>query len=484
MSARAFDLDRGQMLAVNSTAERLVVRSTPGSGKTVILQEIAALHPNERVLYITFSKAMAEEARGRLPANVDTMTFHAMTFRALRHEYGHKFKGSEATPTEVARLFDIDRKNMEIVYMAMSGLKNFLHGDTDVPVMNHLPEVAQEYGDGDRIKMLQFMRRIWARMIDVNDPMPISHDSGAKLFQSRLYSINYDVILLDEYQDCSKAMLKAIDQQSARIVLVGDPFQSIHGYRGAVGDFEDHFRADEIVVLQRSYRFGEFIAQAAQSIINQSVGDHVRVIGANPDPGIFARADLVNFTGRKTMLFRTNAGLFEHVDSYLIQHPNAKICLIGGAGGYNTHDLLQMFNFAVGNLRWVKDPFLLSFKNMAQLEEYANTHGLNDVQSRIRLVRRYGKDLPALIRRIEAASISDPFQANVHAGNVHKSKGMEFDAVELGDDFPDIKGTVGAMNEDERNVLYVAATRAKRVLLGNRVLDDLFTDGLVNAGGF
>ena len=481
MNNLQFELDRGQMLAVNSTAERLVVRSTPGSGKTVILQEIAARHAHERVLYITFSKAMADEARLRLPPTVDAMTFHAMSFRALRSEYGHKFKGSEASPTDVAKLFGIDRDHMEIVYMAMAGLANFLHGATDVPVMAHLPPIATEYGDGDRIKILQLMRRIWARMSDINDPMPISHDSGVKLLQTRMHSIKYDVILLDEYQDCSVCMLKLVDQQSARIVLVGDPYQSIHGYRGAVGDFEGHFRAEEVVALRRSYRFGEFIAQAAKSIINEPGGTQINIVGANPDPGVFARSDLIGFTGHKTTLFRTNAGLFEHVDDHLTNHPNSKVCLIGGAGGYNTHDLLQMFNFATGNRRWVKDPFLLTFKTMGEVEEYAKTHGLNDVQSRIRLVRRYGNNLPLLIRRIESASITDPEQADIHAGNVHKAKGMEFDAVELGNDFPAIRDDSGDVNEEERNVLYVAATRAQHILLANDLLDDLHANNLATA---
>jgi superfamily I DNA/RNA helicase len=474
------DLDPGQMKAVNSTAERLVVRATPGAGKTVILQEIAKAHVGQRILYITFSKAMADEAKTRLPPGVDAMTFHAMTFRALRQTYGHKFKGSEVTPHEAGKLFGITPDQMDAVYLAMSGLSLFMYGDSEVPGMAHLPPASADYGSGDRMKVLQLMRRIWARMIDPNDPMPISHDSGAKLFQTRMYSIPYDVILFDEYQDSSVSMLKTLDQQSARIVLVGDPFQSIHKYRGAVGDLDGHFRADAIVKLRRSYRFGEFIAEAAKSIINAPGMPLTEIIGSNAEPGLVITPDMLEYTGQKTTLFRTNAGLFEYLDDFLIDNPDGKIALIGGAGGYSTHDLLQMFNFVSGNHRWVKDPFLLSFRNVRELEEHANAHGLNDVLSRLRLVRRYGKDFPLLIRRIEAACVSNPAQADIHAGNVHKAKGQEFDVVALGDDFPSIWDRSGDLNEEERNVLYVAATRAKRILFVNKVLDDIYSESLVS----
>ena len=48
----------------------------------------------------------------------------------------------------------------------------------------------------------------------------------------------------------------------------------------------------------------------------------------------------------------------------------------------------------------------------------------------------------------------------------HKIKGLEFDQIWLAEDFPSAysKGRYVGLPEEERNLLYVAVTRAKKVL--------------------
>jgi DNA helicase-2/ATP-dependent DNA helicase PcrA len=87
----------------------------------------------------------------------------------------------------------------------------------------------------------------------------------------------YGVVLLDEYQDTSHAqlvLLKSLFAGGHPVTAVGDPCQSIYGWRGAsagnllgfVRDFPDGDRAAPMRQLSTSFRNGERILDAAARI--------------------------------------------------------------------------------------------------------------------------------------------------------------------------------------------------------------------------
>ncbi|WP_240351916.1 ATP-binding domain-containing protein, partial [Pectobacterium brasiliense] len=76
----------------------------------------------------------------------------------------------------------------------------------------------------------------------------------------------------------------------------------------------------------------------------------------------------------------------------------------------------------------------------------------------------------------------------------HRSKGLEWDSVMLNDDFSDITDPLlsEAARTDETNLLYVATTRARKLLVRNELLkllcepeesDDIAEDQLTGKGG-
>ncbi len=83
-----------------------------------------------------------------------------------------------------------------------------------------------------------------------------------------------DWILVDEYQDVNKPqylLLRRLIGTSGRIMVVGDPDQSIYGWRGAdmtmILNFEKDFPAAKVVVLDQNYRSTGNILKAANSVI-------------------------------------------------------------------------------------------------------------------------------------------------------------------------------------------------------------------------
>lgn len=88
----------------------------------------------------------------------------------------------------------------------------------------------------------------------------------------------YEYVLVDEYQDMSKCrfrLLKEIlDDSGAKLIVVGDDWQSIYGFNGCevkyFTDFKDEFKNCEVVKLKKTYRSSNELITAAGNFIDNS----------------------------------------------------------------------------------------------------------------------------------------------------------------------------------------------------------------------
>ena len=93
----------------------------------------------------------------------------------------------------------------------------------------------------------------------------------------------YRVVLLDEYQDTSVVQTRLLAELFGGhpVMAVGDPNQSIYGWRGAsasnLDDFTRAFGAQRRYDLTTSWRNGTRILEAANTIVQPFVGGRVRV---------------------------------------------------------------------------------------------------------------------------------------------------------------------------------------------------------------
>ena len=70
-----------------------------------------------------------------------------------------------------------------------------------------------------------------------------------------------DWVLVDEYQDVNMPqylLLRCLVEGGRKIMVVGDPDQSIYGWRGAemamILNFERDFKGSKVTVLDQNYR--------------------------------------------------------------------------------------------------------------------------------------------------------------------------------------------------------------------------------------
>jgi len=87
----------------------------------------------------------------------------------------------------------------------------------------------------------------------------------------------YNCFLIDEYQDLNKIqyeIIKQITDKNTYIFAIGDPDQSIYGFRGSLNDFQSRFLKDfdnvEKISLIQNYRSSESIINASFQVIKKN----------------------------------------------------------------------------------------------------------------------------------------------------------------------------------------------------------------------
>jgi DNA helicase-2/ATP-dependent DNA helicase PcrA len=287
------DLTPAQREAVTHFEGPLLILAGAGSGKTrVITRRVAYLIQQgvkpANILAITFTNKAAGEMRQRIeailgPSRVWISTFHSLGARLMRqyadrlgldrnftiYDQGDRNKLVKSA-LEAANIDNV-RFTPERIEAAISKAKNQLLG----------PErYAQQAGDF----FSQTVARIYpiydkklrdANAVDFDDlllwpALALKHDPELR---SEL-DARFRYVLIDEYQDTNMAqyaIARGLTVEHPNLCVVGDPDQSIYGWRGSdirnILDFERDFPTARVITLERNYRSTKSILQAASHLI-------------------------------------------------------------------------------------------------------------------------------------------------------------------------------------------------------------------------
>lgn len=468
-----------QIAVVESGARKLKVQAYAGAGKTTTLKAFASHATGAQGLYLAFNQSIAEQAQRSFPPHIQARTTNSLALSQLlksspawRDALSSKLTPQFSLPQlqELCRskLHGAEHKTplLSIVYDTLQAF--IFSGDAFIDE-RHLPMdrlhllPAAAFSACDPLRVIQLARHVWDRQIDPADPAPITHDGYLKLWSLRPAPLPYDFILIDEAQDSNAALLAGLSRQSARQIYVGDEHQGIYAFRGAVNALS-HLSDCESLHLTLSHRFGAQLAHLANGLITlkgQSSSPLVRPAG--PDTSIsFGTAPLGQVP---LLLARSNEGLFEK--AFQLARQGRSIHFIGGDQRFNLEHVSDLLALLDG--RVPQHPWFAAFQSLDQLVQAAHDHKNSDLIFKCRLVSDYGSDLPAAMTFIRKRATPDPTKARAFMSTVHKAKGLEFDWVELLDDFqlPEKTSPLDFFAPDflsEANVLYVALTRARQGL--------------------
>ncbi|XP_050181410.1 F-box DNA helicase 1 isoform X2 [Myiozetetes cayanensis] len=477
-----------------------------GTGKTSTLAKYTEKFPELNFLYVTFNKAVADKGRRVFPRNVTCKTFHSLAFGSVGKHYKERGRlaFSKLSVFSVASLLRT-RQGQALFVRAKTvsqTLESFFASSDEEICEEHTPVWFRNTHGNMRLVspeekriIVEEAKEIWRNMKkldgDVEKRYKMTCDGYLKLWQlSRPQLSGYDAIFVDEAQDCTPAIVDVVLSQPCGLVLVGDPHQQIYTFRGAVNTLQD-VPHTHVYYLTQSFRFGPEIAYVGATILDVCKGIRTRTLLGGTQQGA-VRGSLA---GQIALLSRSNSSVFDDAIKLTSRDRHIPIHLIGGLARFGLSKIYDIWKLSQpaeirerDNLE-IRDPFIRKWadtQGFPGLKEYAAHVDDRELQVKISIVDKYRERIPELVRKIEASHVYQESLADYLIGTVHQAKGLEFDTVLVADDFvkaPVGSGAsqrrtnlaIGAVPEDEWNLLYVAVTRAKKCLLLSKSLEHLLT---------
>ena len=472
-----------------------VVSAKAGSGKTFTIVNAMKLIPKtKKTIFIAFNKSIADELNEKLKNNSNCMAYttHSLGFRMVRRNLGNDIIVDEYKYRtylknnflDVTGLNDgeinIEKNQIneytENILLLIDFSRLFLaHNDEainniveryDVPLIANEVEAVKrclEWGKNN-ITSIDYVDMLW---------LPTA-------LNLRPLGMLYDWVFLDEAQDSSIAAIalfkKCVKPNVGRWVCVGDEKQCINLF---CGSNEDNFRQlchsenTQVFDLPVSYRCGKKIIEFSQSIVKDILPKENAIDGE-----IKNGCKLSCLKDGDMVLARSKAPLLKVYTKLIKKGIN---CYIKGLDiGANLINLLDSIKGEELNINLKKDGVFIRLydKLFETRNKLVEKRGLDidDASLSSYIMEQYDtiKALEVLAFNCTTKNelksrIKDIFKEDskgVCLSTIHKSKGLEADNVYIlcHSSMPSKNCHHEWERIQEKNLMYVAYTRAKKIL--------------------
>ena len=279
-------LDADQRAAASIVHGPLLIVAGPGSGKTRTLTHriahlaAAAEAAPEACLAITFTRRAAAEMQQRLAAllparaaSIPIHTFHSLGLSILREHWnaaglqrGFRVADDSARADMLAAAMNVTERKTRFLLQTISRAKR-----------------SRQAVTGDSAAALAAYRQAMTlrNWVDFDDLVGLSLQLlEADPAIAASYRDRFRWISVDEFQDVDDqqyALVQLLAPPDGNLCVIGDPDQSIYGFRGADAACFDRFRRDyplaAVAHLARNYRSTGTIVSAATQVIQPAAGD-------------------------------------------------------------------------------------------------------------------------------------------------------------------------------------------------------------------
>jgi len=510
-----------QRRAVETARGPVCILAGAGSGKTTTItrriayQVVTGAFAPTQILAVTFTDKAAGEMRSRLDAlgagGVPARTFHAAALAQL-HALAAEPPG-QVLPTKALMLRQIGNtlpkpfrfrpagdlatevewaKNRRITPREyLSSL-----GPHEPPVPpDVMVRVFREYE----------RRKAAAGRVDFEDLLELAirmYETDARALER--FRARYHAFTVDEYQDVNllqQTLLERWCGDRDDVCVVGDDYQSIYGFTGATPeyllDFERRFPKAAVVRLEDNFRSTPQVLALANRLV-PALGGAEKTLRATRPPGpepafrTFAsppaEAASVAATARElhaegvaweemAVLYRVNARSEEFEEA--LAAAGVPYQVRGGAFLERPAARRVLALLARAPAR----PAAEAVEELARAEGFAGrvpeglgeqeTTRQEDLARLVALARAFDGDTGAFVADLRARFGAEaPDARGVHLLTYHRAKGLEFEAVFLPrleeKELPARQARTPDALAEERRLLYVGITRAKRRLFLSR----------------
>ena len=474
----------------------LVVEAAAGSGKTFTLIKCLELIPNDkRILLTAFNKDIVNELKKKAKEfpNVECKTLHGLGMLMVMKnvdemspvpeifKYSSQFYSNPSAYTKINlfRLKKHDRKTyMDNVKKYVDFARYFLcQTPKDLDEIEKAYEIETVADEKEVAMKLLEWGKTNLKTMDYTDMIWLPNVLNLKPI-----GLQYDYIMVDECQDMNKAerelVLKCF-KMGTRMVSVGDENQLIYQFSGSDKDSLNTLKNlpnTKCLPLSISYRCADSIVEYAQRIVPSIEKNDDHRVG-----NVLEDVPLEDVKDGDMVLCRTNAPLVDLYNRYL--KLGKKSYIVGKDIGSNMKTIIESMNMTEVNwgniekdglfIRLYDDLFETRNKIMAESnvskEDAINSRQFQDKLDMINAIWAMANGINSvdeLLGKIDVVFPKKVQKEGIKLSTIHKSKGLECENVYIACKslMPSKNATTKWEKRQERNLMYVAYTRAKNKL--------------------
>lgn len=451
----------------------LVVKACAGAAKTTTaIWSLKHVDPAKRILFLAFNKSIATTLQTRVPPSVKASTIHSQGFAACKQLYPNAVTDFDKVYNATQSLCKDNRwvvpkderaaflgRIRKIVDLMRLTLVETSEGADDLCSIYDIENYDGEVGYA--MEVFQDVKLDTAR-IDFTDMIyiPATHDFKVK---------GYDLIYIDEFQDCSRAqyvLIKKLLRPGGRMVMIGDPRQAIYAHLGCDPHLFDEAAAEpntEVLPLSISYRCPAAVVRHAQKLVPE-----IEARDGAPEGKVVLQGSIHNVKDGDVVLCRTNFPLVQLCLSLLRE--GRKAIVRGNDVGKGLASFLKPWQgLSVAEMRQgVEGKHANLVRKLIRKYPDRDLDTVQEYQAmteKVQIINVLSDDCDTVEQVLAKITriFSDEMGVGIILSTVHRFKGLEADNVFIVEPqlipFPYYL-TQPWQIEQERNIDYVARTRA------------------------
>lgn len=434
-------------------------------GKSTTMLEYVKAHPKEKILFLVYNKEMSLDFSRRLKGiqhNCEVRTIHSLAYRWYISKGYPKKNFRNVTIIDIQEML-----NCKLELFELSKIKfyfdMYLTSDVNFPKELHVLEPQDKY-------LLKYVDKVWKYYLSESDSMP--HNVYLKMFQLSKVKLNYDTIIVDEYNDQNMCMVDiAVNNLDKKVIVVGDSYQMINSFNFNVDGLKIMREKHNFATykLTKSFRVSESVASLSSKYLSFMYDNKTKFNGLGDTKIGKINIYTANKNNQIYLLCRTRLGGLKQIVDVLNHDIGKNIYFVGGLESFGINEIEQMLQYN-GNIYIGGKKFHISTLRKMIKDGVED----NEIQ-RIVSVYDFAKKNEEILDILRQSEVKDKTQADIVLLTSHSSKGLTLKNVVLGNDFPPIENTKIKMNlkqheynqrlsNSEANLLYVALTRATGIV--------------------
>jgi DNA helicase-2/ATP-dependent DNA helicase PcrA len=461
-------------------AGNATVRAVAGSGKTTTLVGAAQRTTGECV-FLAFNKSIATELAQRLPSHFQARTFHSLCYNPVLRAIGARKVDADKISSlcfqhltkEMGRMYGSFVK--KLVGLARNAGVGCLIPDEAQAWMDIVEHhmISLDNDDATLEEGIRFAREILSRsnaspLVDFDDLLYFS-------VMKRVNLPKFDWVFVDEAQDTNaiqRAILRKILKPGGRLIAVGDPAQAIYGFRGADSNsmalIAEEFSPCVELPLSVTYRCARSIVEYAQDFVAD-----IQPRDGAPEGSVQALEEawkLSDLGAHDLVVCRNTLPLIDL--GWKLMSARIPLRILGRDIGEGLISLIKKCDKRGGDIDAMAERLeVWRDREVAKYSKKGQEALAEATEDKANAVLMLANELPEAKRTVTELIrvINELFtdqNSRITLATVHKAKGLEADKVWwLGRSLcPSRWAKQEWQQEQERNIMYVAITRAKSTL--------------------